>query len=58
MEKQKNKQKSFITMITGGPNKYSGLDMKKAHQGMNIGHKEFDATWYHLNQSLIYHKVP
>lgn len=39
MEKQRKAQKSFITMITGGPNQYTGLDMKKAHAGMNIGHK-------------------
>jgi hemoglobin len=58
MPKQHKAQKAFITMITGGPNHYEGADMKKAHQGMNIGKKEFDATWFHLNQSLTHHKVP
>jgi len=39
MKKQKHQQKMFIGMITGGPNNYVGADMKKAHQGMNIGKK-------------------
>ena len=45
MQKQKKKQSAFITMLTGGPNKYDGKDMKEAHAKMNIGHVEFDATW-------------
>jgi len=48
----------FIGMICGGPNNYQGADMKKAHQGMNIGKKEYDATWDNLKKSLDDHKVP
>ncbi len=31
MANQKIKQKQFITLVTGGPNHYHGMDMKKAH---------------------------
>ena len=31
MKKQATRQKQFITMAIGGPNKYEGVDMKKAH---------------------------
>jgi len=31
MKKQIRSQKDFITMVTGGPNNYHGMDMKKAH---------------------------
>jgi hemoglobin len=31
MKKQAARQKQFIIMVTGGPNKYEGVDMKKAH---------------------------
>lgn len=31
MEKQRSRQKQFITLVTGGPNKYEGKDMKEAH---------------------------
>jgi len=42
MKKQATRQKQFIVMVTGGPNKYEGADMKKAHEKFKIGMKEFD----------------
>ncbi len=39
MEKQISSQKAFITMVTGGPSNYHGLDMKKAHARFKIGKK-------------------
>ena len=47
MDRQAAKQKAFLTMVTGGPNAYSGLDMRQAHkplvaQGLNDVH--FDAV--------------
>ncbi len=48
MTKQRQRQKQFITMISGGPHNYEGNDMKKAHEKFKIGKKEFDATWGHL----------
>jgi len=42
MKKLAHQQKQFITMITGGPNNYKGLDMKTAHHQYKIGKKELD----------------
>ena len=43
MERQAAKQKGFLTMVTGGPNNYTGRNMRDAHaklvaQGLNDGH--------------------
>jgi len=37
MGKQIQKQKDFITLVTGGPNNYGGTDMKTAHSKFKIG---------------------
>lgn len=58
MTKQKQRQIQFITLVTGGPNVYEGVDMKKAHDKMKISMKEFDETWVNLNKSLNDHNVP
>ena len=31
MDKQMAKQKAFLTMVFGGPNNYTGLDMRQGH---------------------------
>jgi hemoglobin len=31
MERQAAKQKAFLTMVLGGPNSYTGRDMRHAH---------------------------
>lgn len=43
MDRQAAKQKAFLTMVFGGPNKYTGLDMRKGHKhlvarGLNDSH--------------------
>lgn len=43
MDKQIGKQKAFLTMVFGGPNNYSGLDMRQGHahlvkRGLNDSH--------------------
>ena len=43
MNKQKNKQRAFLTMAFGGPNNYSGKDMRDGHahlveQGLDDSH--------------------
>jgi hemoglobin len=43
---------------TGGPCKYTGLDMKTAHRDMNITDAEFDALVEDLVKSLDKFKVP
>jgi hemoglobin len=43
MDRQIAKQKAFLTMVFGGPNNYSGLDMRNGHahlvkRGLNDSH--------------------
>jgi hemoglobin len=41
MERQAAKQKGFLTMVFGGPNNYTGKDMRTGHAhlvGLNDGH--------------------
>lgn len=52
MERQAAKQKAFLTMVFGGPNHYTGLDMRKAHAGMNLTEVHFDAVVEHLGSTL------
>ena len=61
MAKQAAKQKAFLTMAFGGPNNYTGLDMRKAHaplvkQGLNDSH--FNAVVEDLGATLKELKVP
>jgi hemoglobin len=48
----------FISAATGGPLKYSGLDMKTAHAGMAISAAEFDAVGGHIVATMKKYKVP
>lgn len=55
MNKQIGKQKAFLTMAFGGPNNYTGVDMRKAHahlvaRGLNDSH--FDAVAENLSATL------
>jgi hemoglobin len=61
MVKQAAKQKAFLTMALGGPNNYTGEDMRKGHahlvaKGLNDSH--FDAVMEHLGATLTELKVP
>jgi hemoglobin len=61
MEKQAAKQKAFLTMAFGGPNNYSGTDMRTAHaklvkMGLNDSH--FDAVMEHLTATLVELSAP
>lgn len=48
----------LVCMATGGPCKYSGQDMKAAHNGMRISQKEFNIVAGHLKATLRKFKVP
>jgi methyl-accepting chemotaxis protein len=55
MDAQRSKQKAFLTMAFGGPNSYTGQDLRAAHahlvdDGLNDAH--FDAVAGHLNATL------
>ena len=61
MEKQAAKQKAFLTVAFGGPNNYSGKDMRDGHahlveRGLNDSH--FDAVMEHLGATLKELNVP
>ncbi len=55
MDKQAAKQKAFLTMVFGGPNSYTGLDMREGHkhlvnQGLDESH--FEHILAHLRSTL------
>jgi len=55
MDKQIAKQKSFLTMVFGGPNNYTGKDMREGHKhlvarGLNDEH--VDIVIEHLGGTL------
>ena len=55
MDKQAAKQKAFLTMAFGGPNNYTGEDMRKGHahlvaRGLDDSH--FDAVVENLGGTL------
>lgn len=52
MDKQAAKQKAFLTMAFGGPNSYTGKDMREAHKHMNLNETHFDAVVENLAATL------
>lgn len=52
MDSQRIKQRSFLTMAFGGPNKYTGKDMREAHKHMNLNEDHFNAVANHLVATL------
>lgn len=59
MDKQRRKQKEFLSAAFGGPIPYIGKDMRKAHanlQGLNESH--FNAVAENLQKTLEELKVP
>lgn len=47
-----------VGMATGGPEKYTGLDMKTAHKGMNVQEADFNALVEDLSKALDKFSVP
>ena len=61
MDKQIAKQKAFFTMTFGGPNNYTGGDMRNAHARlvkMGLDNSHFDAVMEHLGAALVELNVP
>jgi hemoglobin len=61
MDRQIAKQKGFLTMVFGGPNHYTGKDMREGHKhlvarGLNDSH--VDAVIENLGQTLKELGVP
>ncbi len=57
MDAQRAKQKSFLTLAFGGPNNYSGKDMREAHKSMNLTEEHFNAVVENLAATLTELKV-
>lgn len=58
MEAQHAKQKAFLTMAFGGPNNYTGKDMREAHKHMNLTEEHFGAVAEALVATLKELDVP
>jgi len=61
MDKQIVKQKAFFTMAFGGPNNYTGEDMRVGHAHlvkMGLDDSHFDAVMEHLGATLVELEVP
>ncbi|MDX8398220.1 MAG: group 1 truncated hemoglobin [Mariprofundaceae bacterium] len=62
MEQQAAKQKAFLTMVLGGPNSYTGLDMREGHkhlvEKMGLNESHFEHVLAHLRSTLAELGVP
>ncbi len=61
MERQASKQKAFLTLAFGGPNNYSGMDMRRGHAhlvAMGLNDTHFDAVMENLGATLQELNVP
>lgn len=56
MDRQLGKQKRFLTMVTGGPNNYTGRSMRVAHRKLvherGLDDSHFDHVAGHLQATL------
>jgi hemoglobin len=58
MQRQKNKQRAFLTMVFGGPNKYTGKDLRAGHAHLvarGLGDEHVDAVKELLAAALRHH---
>ncbi len=61
MNAQREKHKAFLTMVFGGPNEYTGKDLRTAHTGLvekDLNDSHFDAVAGHLQATLDELGVP
>ena len=61
MNEQRAKQKSFLTMVFGGPNDYTGESLREAHKDLvddGLDDSHFDAVAVHLQNTLDELGVP
>ena len=61
MDRQAAKQKAFLTMVMGGPNNYTGLDMREGHKHlvkMGLDDSHFDRVVELLGDTLTELGVP
>ena len=61
MDSQAAKQKAFFTMAFGGPNNYTGTDMRNAHARlvkMGLNNDHFNVVMEHLGATMQELNVP
>ncbi len=58
MISQRAKQKAFLTMAFGGPNNYTGQDLRRAHKRMHLNKDHFNAVVEHLVATMRELDVP
>lgn len=58
MDAQRAKQKAFLTVAFGGPNSYTGKDLRTAHAHMKLTEAHFDAVIENLGGTLKELGVP
>ena len=61
MDAQAVKQKAFFTMAFGGPNNYTGTDMRNAHARlvkMGLNNDHFNVVMEHLGATMTELNVP
>ncbi len=58
MQRQRAKQKAFLTYAFGGPNNYNGRGMRAGHARLNLTEEHFDAVMENLGSTLKELKVP
>ena len=58
MDRQRAKQKAFLSFAFGGPSHYSGQDMRAAHAKMALTDAHFNAVLENLGATLTELGVP
>lgn len=58
MKRQIRRQKAFISTALGGPEPWTGKDLRKAHAGLDLTETDFSVIAQHLQASLTELKVP
>jgi hemoglobin len=49
---------TLVCQATGGPCEYTGLDMREAHDGLNVSQEEWDQMVVIFSRTLAQHGVP
>jgi hemoglobin len=57
MKRQHNKQKAFLSAALGGPEPWTGKDLRKAHASLDLNEAHFNAIAGHLRATLEELKV-
>ncbi len=58
MNRQRRKQKDFLSAAFGGPTPWTGPDMRKAHADLEITEADFSAVAENLQKTMEEMKVP